>query len=191
MGLGLEREHVALVLAAVGGRLGLVERPLVDREDRLPRLRLRLGAELHALGQDDLLLRGQQRHTADLAQVQADGIVGVQDLGLDGNHLGVRLRPWRQRRAPDLGLRDARMASASSTATSGSSSTAAAASAASTSEVGGSGVSNEITMLQLQVPRPTARPWVTYHVPVRGPAVCRATPPDTRTGVSSDTPLAY
>ena len=54
-------------------------------------LGLGLGAQLHALGEDDLLLRGEQRHAADLAQVQAHGVVGVQDLGGDRLGLGVRL----------------------------------------------------------------------------------------------------
>ena len=59
----------------------------MEREDRLLGLGLDLGAELHALGEDDLLLGGEQRHAADLAQVQANGVVGVEDLG--GDRLGL------------------------------------------------------------------------------------------------------
>ena len=98
--LGLERQHVLAVLGPAGG-LGLVQRPLVDAEEGLPRLLLCLAAELHALGEDDLLLRGEQRHPADLPQVEANGIVGVEDLGGsdlrlgilhgDGRHDGLRL----------------------------------------------------------------------------------------------------
>ena len=78
--LDLERQHVAAVLGT-SRRLAVVQRPLVEREDRLLGLGLDLGAELHPLGEDDLLLGGEQRHAADLTQVQANGVVGVEDLG--------------------------------------------------------------------------------------------------------------
>ena len=84
--LDLERQHVAAVLGT-SRRLAVVQRPLVEREDRLLGLGLDLGAELHPLGEDDLLLGGEQRHAADLTQVQANGVVGVEDLG--GLRLGL------------------------------------------------------------------------------------------------------
>ena len=69
-----------------------MQRPLVDGQDGLPGLRLGLRAQLHALGEDDLLLRGEERHAADLAQVEAHGVVGVEDLGRDGLRLRFGLR---------------------------------------------------------------------------------------------------
>ena len=80
MGLGLERDRVLAVLRP-GRGLGAVERPLVDAEQGLPGFGHGLRAQFHALGEDDLLLRGQERDPADLPQVQAHGIVRVQDLG--------------------------------------------------------------------------------------------------------------
>ena len=140
MRLGLERHDVALVLGA-GRRLGVVERPLVELEDRLLGLGLDLGAQLHALGEDDLLLRGEQRHAADLAQVQAHGVVGVEDLGRDRLGLGVlvlggRGRGGRRRGGVGAGSSTIRAASASSSAALGSSSMDAAASSASVSVAG-------------------------------------------------------
>ena len=77
-------------------------------------------AELHALGEDDLLLCGQQRHAADLPQVEAHGVVRVEDLGRDGLGLGSG-SSWRQarRRALGDGLLDRRAASASGAAAPG------------------------------------------------------------------------
>ncbi len=104
--LDLERQHVAAVLGA-GGGLGAVQRPLVQREDHLLGLGLDLGAELHPLGEDDLFLGGEQRHAADLTQVQAHGVVRVEDLGRDRLGLiGVRFgRLGGRGRNDRLGLR--------------------------------------------------------------------------------------
>ena len=156
---------------ARAGGLGVVERPLVDGEDRLPRLRLGLGAQLHALGEDDLLLRGEERHAADLPQVEADGVVRVEDLGGDGLGLGVRLlgdgrrRAGARRRAPRR-----RAPRPRARRRSGSSSMAAAASSASVSEAGEEG-SKEITMLQLHGAAPDrATQWECLTSrPIRGP----------------------
>ena len=51
-------------------RLGLVERPLVEVEDGRPRLGPDAEPELDPLGEDDLFLRGEQRYSRDLPQVQ-------------------------------------------------------------------------------------------------------------------------
>ena len=55
--------------------LGIVERPLVERDDPLPGRLDELLAELDRLGQDDLLLGGQEGHRADLPEVHPDRVV--------------------------------------------------------------------------------------------------------------------
>jgi hypothetical protein len=74
VGLGPEREPV---LRLRGTRLALrvVQRPLVQAEDRLPGLDDDLLAELDGLGEDDLLLGGEERDLADLLEVHPDRVV--------------------------------------------------------------------------------------------------------------------
>ena len=74
VGLLAERQLV-LRLGGPGLLLRLVEGPLVERDHRLPGRLDGLLAELDRLGQDDLLLGGQQGDLADLLEVHPDGIV--------------------------------------------------------------------------------------------------------------------
>ena len=77
-----ERQAV-LRLGGPGLALGVVERPLVERDDRLPRLLDDLLAELDGLGQDDLFLGGQQGDLADLLEVHPDRVVDADHVGAD------------------------------------------------------------------------------------------------------------
>ena len=74
VGLGPERQPV-LGLGRPGLALGVVERPLVERDDRLPGLDDDLLAELDGLGEDDLLLGREERDLADLLEVHPDRVV--------------------------------------------------------------------------------------------------------------------
>ena len=86
-----ERQPV-LRLRGPGLALGVVERPLVERGDALPRLVDELLAELDGLGQDDLFLGGQQGDLADLLEVHPDRVVDADHVGADGLEvLGGRL----------------------------------------------------------------------------------------------------
>ena len=75
--------------AGPGLALGVVERPLVERDDRLPRLLDDLLAQLDRLGQDDLLLRGEQGDLADLLEVHPDRVVDPDHVR--GERLGLQL----------------------------------------------------------------------------------------------------
>ena len=99
VGLVAERQPV-LRLGRPGLALGVVERPLVERDDRLPRLVDDLLAELDRLGQDDLLLGGQQGDLADLLEVHPDRVV-------DPDHVGRERLELLRRRLLDLGRRRA------------------------------------------------------------------------------------
>ena len=83
LGLVAVRQGV-LGLGGPGAGLGLVERPLAQAEDGLGRLGHDLATELDALGQDDLLLRGEERDARDLAQVEPDAV-----LDLEGGLIGA------------------------------------------------------------------------------------------------------
>ena len=74
MRLGPERQAV-LRLGSARRVLGVVERPLVERDDPLPGCLDELLAELDRLGQDDLLLRGQEGDPADLREVHPERVV--------------------------------------------------------------------------------------------------------------------
>ncbi len=64
----------------------------MERGDGLPRLLDHLLAELDGLGQDDLLLGGQQGDLADLLEVHPDRVVDADHVGADGLEvLGGRL----------------------------------------------------------------------------------------------------
>ena len=76
--LGLGRARLAL---------GVVERPLVERDDPLPGCLDQLLAELDGLGQDDLFLGGQQGDLADLLEVHPDRVVDPDHVGRDGLEL--------------------------------------------------------------------------------------------------------
>ena len=72
--------------------LGVVEGPLVERHHRLPRLLDHLLPELDGLGEDDLLLGGQQRDLADLLEIHPDRVVDADHVGREGLELlGRRL----------------------------------------------------------------------------------------------------
>src|SRR3954468_18090015 len=72
--------------------LRVVQRPLVERRDRLPRLLDHLLAQLDGLGQDDLLLSRQQRDLTDLLEIHPDRVVDADHVGADGLEvLGRRL----------------------------------------------------------------------------------------------------
>ena len=92
VGLVAERQPV-LRLRGPGLALGVVERPLVERDDPLPRLLDELLAELDRLGEDDLLLGGQQGDLADLLEVHPDRVV-------DPDHVGARAPRAPPRWAP-------------------------------------------------------------------------------------------
>ena len=132
MALVAERQPV-LRLERSGLRLRVVGRPLVERDDALPRLVDELLPELDRLGQDDLFLGGQQRDLADLLQVHPDRVVDADHVGREGLELGgggllelLRRRAWRARRP---GILEARAsASSPTTSTVASSSTSSAAS---------------------------------------------------------------
>ncbi len=64
--------RLMLGLGGPGLALGVVEGPLVEREDPLPGRLDEPLAELDRLGQDDLLLGGQQGDLADLLEVHPD-----------------------------------------------------------------------------------------------------------------------
>ena len=86
-----ERQPV-LRLGRPGLALGVVERPLVERDDALPGRLDHLLAELDGLGQDDLFLGGQQGDLADLLEVHPDRVVDPDHVGGDGLELlGGRL----------------------------------------------------------------------------------------------------
>ena len=110
LGHGEGREHDALrvlrvVVQAVLGALlatrvlGVVPGPLPEREDGLPGLLhgLRLGVsqaaardllpELDGLGEDDLLLGGEERHLGDLLEVHADRVVDADEVRSRGLRL--------------------------------------------------------------------------------------------------------
>ena len=76
--LGLGRARLAL---------GVVEGPLVERDDPLPGRLDHLLAELDGLGQDDLFLGGQQGDLADLLEVHPDRVVDPDHVGRDGLEL--------------------------------------------------------------------------------------------------------
>ena len=81
-----------LRLLRAGLALGVVERPLVQRDEALPRLVDELLAELDGLGQDDLFLGGQQGDLADLLEVHPDRVIDADHVGADGLEvLGGRL----------------------------------------------------------------------------------------------------
>ena len=63
--------------------LGVVEGPLVERDDPLPGCLDHLLAELDGLGQDDLFLGGQQGDLADLLEVHPDRVVDPDHVGRD------------------------------------------------------------------------------------------------------------
>ena len=69
-----ERQLV-LRLGQPGLALGVVGRPLVERDHPLPGRLDQLLAELDRLGQDDLLLGGQEGHLADVPEVHPDRVV--------------------------------------------------------------------------------------------------------------------
>ena len=72
--------------------LGIVVRPLVERDDPLPGLVDHLLAELDGLGQDDLFFRGQESDLADLLEVHPDRVVDPDHVGAEGLELlGCRL----------------------------------------------------------------------------------------------------
>jgi hypothetical protein len=90
--LGPERQPV-LRLQGAGLALGVVERPLVEADHRLPRGLDEPFAQLDRLGEDDLLLGGQEGDAADLPEVHPDRVVhtehvGRERLGLLGRRLG-------------------------------------------------------------------------------------------------------
>ena len=114
VGLLAERQPV-LRLGGPGLALGVVGRPLVERDDPLPGRLDELLAELDRLGQDDLFLGGQQGDLADLLEVHPDGIVDPDHVGRERLELlGGRLLELdrvelgrgvgRQRRAGRLAL---------------------------------------------------------------------------------------
>ena len=80
VGLGPERQLV-LGLRRARLALGVVERPLVQRQDGLPGLDDDLLAELDRLGEDDLLLGGEQGDLADLLEVHPDRVVDPDHVG--------------------------------------------------------------------------------------------------------------
>ena len=81
-----------LRLLGPGLALGVVQRPLVERHDALPRLVDELLPELDGLGQDDLFLGGQQGDLADLLEVHPDRVIDADHVGADGLEvLGGRL----------------------------------------------------------------------------------------------------
>ena len=59
----------------------------MERDDALPRLLDHLLAELDGLGQDDLLLGGQQGDLADLLEVHPDRVVDADHVGREGLEL--------------------------------------------------------------------------------------------------------
>ena len=81
--LGPERQPV-LLLHRAGLALGVVQGPLVERDDALPRLFGQLLAELDRLRQDDLFLGGEQRDLADLLEVHPDRVVDPDHVRGDG-----------------------------------------------------------------------------------------------------------
>ena len=84
--------QAVLRLRGPGLALSVVERPLVERHEALPRLLDELLAELDGLGQDDLFLGGQQGDLADLLEVHPDRVVDADHVGTDGLEvLGGRL----------------------------------------------------------------------------------------------------
>ena len=91
MGLGPERQSM-LLLHRARLALGVVQRPLVERDDALPRLLGELLAELDRLGEDDLFLGRQQGDLADLLEVHPDRVVDPDHVRGDGLQvLGGRL----------------------------------------------------------------------------------------------------
>ena len=77
------KRQAVLRLGRPGLALGVVEGPLVEREDALPGRLDHLLAELDRLGQDDLFLGGQQRDLADLLEVHPDRVVDPDHVGGD------------------------------------------------------------------------------------------------------------
>ncbi len=95
VGLGPERQPM-LRFGGPSLALGVVGRPLVERDDALPGRLHELLAELDRLGQDDLLLGGQEDDPADLVEVHADRVfdpdhVRGERLELLGGRLRKRL----------------------------------------------------------------------------------------------------
>ena len=101
MRLGPERQAV-LRLGGSCHVLRVVERPLVERDHRLPGCLDDLLAELDRLGQNDLLLGGQEGDPADLPEVHPERVVhaehvGRERLGLLGGRLaGLPSRGYLQ-----------------------------------------------------------------------------------------------
>ena len=115
--------------------LGVVQRPLVERDDALPRLLDQLLAELDGLGQDDLFLGGQQGDLADLLEVHPDRVVDADHVRGDrlevlGGRLVDRLRIELRRAHPRAAPRPGPRPSSATTSmpTSAPSASAAAAS---------------------------------------------------------------
>ena len=83
----LAERQAVLRLRRAGLALGVVEGPLVERDDPLPGRLDHLLAELDGLGQDDLFLGGQQGDLADLLEVHPDRVIDPDHVGRDGLEL--------------------------------------------------------------------------------------------------------
>ncbi len=100
--LGPERQAV-LRLGPPRLALGVVEGPLVEADDRLPGELHHPLAELDRLGQDDLLLGGEEGDLADLPQVHPDRVVDPDHVGRECLDLvGGRLAELSSRRCLEL-----------------------------------------------------------------------------------------
>src|SRR6185503_1724019 len=91
----IAQRQPVLRLGGAGLLLRLVERPLVERDEALPRLVDELLPELDGLGQDDLFLGGQQGDLADLLEVHPDRVV-------DADHVGRERLELRRGRLLEL-----------------------------------------------------------------------------------------